>query len=105
VVDKDLSVKVWSARAEDLWGLRPYETLGRNFLNLDIGLPLDGLGNTLRTCLAATDPEVSFEKISDATDRRGKAIRCKITCTPLFEEEPVRVTGVTLIMERTDGVA
>ena len=44
VVDRDLHVRKWSRRAEDLWGLRADEVLQKNFLNLDIGLPVDRLG-------------------------------------------------------------
>jgi len=40
VVDRDLHVRKWSRRAEDLWGMRSDEVLQKNFLNLDIGLPV-----------------------------------------------------------------
>ncbi|HVL36768.1 MAG TPA: CheR family methyltransferase, partial [Burkholderiales bacterium] len=43
VVDTDLHVLVWSARAEDLWGLRAEAVNGRSLLNLDIGLPVGEL--------------------------------------------------------------
>ena len=39
VVDRELKVQVWNARAEDLWGLRPDEAEHRHLLSLDIGLP------------------------------------------------------------------
>ena len=43
VVDRDLHIRKWSRRAEDMWGLRQDEALHKNFLNLDIGLPVDRL--------------------------------------------------------------
>ena len=41
VLDRDLRVQAWNSRAEDLWGVRSDETVGRHLLSLDIGLPLD----------------------------------------------------------------
>src|SRR5205807_1972423 len=41
VVDRELHVIAWNHRAEDLWGLRGDEVKGQNFLNLDIGLPIE----------------------------------------------------------------
>lgn len=52
VVDRDLHVRTWSRRAEDPWGLRADEAVMKNFLNLDIGLPVDQLRAPIRACLA-----------------------------------------------------
>jgi PAS domain-containing protein len=43
VLAPDLSVRVWNQEAQDLWGLRPEETIGQHFLTLDIGQPLEQL--------------------------------------------------------------
>ena len=70
VVDRDLHVRKWSRRAEDMWGLRPDEVLQKNFLNLDIGLPVDRLRAPIRACLAG---ESEFLDVTlDATNRRGR---------------------------------
>ena len=49
VVDRDLRVQMWNAKASDLWGLRDDEVAGEHLLNLDIGLPVDQLRAPLRT--------------------------------------------------------
>jgi len=105
VVDHDMRVKVWSAKAEDLWGLRAEEALGRNFLTLDIGLNVDGLTQSLRNCLAVPRQDHYYETTSQAINRRGRSIQCKVTCTPLFEPMRSAVTGVTLLMEQLDGAS
>ena len=60
----------WNHRAEDLWGLRADEVRGKNFLNLDIGLPIEQLRRPIRACLNG-DAECS-EATVEATNRRGK---------------------------------
>ena len=67
-------VRKWNHRAEDLWGLRADEVLRKNFLNLDIGLPVERLGHPIRACLAG-EAEV-LDVTLDATNRRGRPIRC-----------------------------
>jgi two-component system, chemotaxis family, CheB/CheR fusion protein len=96
VVDKQINVTVWNHQAEDLWGLRPNEVIGKNFLNLDIGLPVEQLKPMIRTCLA--NPK-HFEAITlTATNRRGKTIQCRVSCTPLLPPGD-GVDGVILLME------
>ena len=90
VVDPEMQVEVWSRKSEDLWGLRAEEVLGKHFLNLDIGLPVDQLRPPIRACLAGEASEGAGRL--DATNRRGKAIQCKVTCTPLHgpDHQPLR---------------
>jgi len=51
VMNNDLHVLVWNRRAEDLWGLRREEAIGKHFLNLDIGLPVDLLRPMIKETL------------------------------------------------------
>ena len=81
VVDPNFQVLAWNNRAEDMWGLRSDETLGRNLLNLDIGLPVDQLRQPVRTVLADGAPQVRV--VLDCTSRRGKHMRCAVRATPL----------------------
>jgi two-component system CheB/CheR fusion protein len=99
VVDRNLQVRKWSSRAEDMWGLRSDEAIQKNFLNLDIGLPTDQLRAPIRNSLAGEHEEVTV----DATNRRGKAVRLKVTCTPLVSPTKQAVSGVILLMEPLDG--
>ncbi|HEX2197665.1 MAG TPA: PAS domain-containing protein, partial [Burkholderiales bacterium] len=96
VVDRDLNVMVWNPRAEDLWGLRHDEVRGKTVLNLDIGLPVGELRAPMRACLldGAGHQEVTLT----AVNRRGKSIRCRVTCTPLMSSEQ-KPDGVILMME------
>lgn len=106
VLDQNLQVTIWSHQAEDLWGLRGDEVQGRQFLLLDIGLPVDRLREPIRDCLAGGLP--SEEILLPARNRRGRDITCVVICTPLRDgsKEPC---GVILLMEeqeiQADGAA
>ena len=101
VVDRDLHVRKWSRRAEDLWGLRSDEVVQKNFLNLDIGLPVERLRAPIRSCLGG---EAEFLDLTlDATNRRGRAVQVRVTCTPLTSTPPDTARGVILVMEELDG--
>jgi two-component system CheB/CheR fusion protein len=96
VLDDQLRVQAWNASAEELWGMRAEEVRGRYFLNLDIGLPVEQLRAPMRACLSG---EASNQEIVlDATNRRGRAIECMVTCTPL-EGADGQVGGVILFMD------
>jgi two-component system, chemotaxis family, CheB/CheR fusion protein len=95
VVNAELNVLMWNHRAEELWGLRADEVQGKPLLNLDIGLPVAELRSTLRACLAG---EVDHkEQTIDAVNRRGKQIRCHVSCAPLVAAK--KREGVILLME------
>jgi len=100
VLDPDLYVQIWNSRAEDLWGLRSSEVRGKNFLNLEIGLPADPLRPALRACLSN---ESEYQEINlNAINRRGRPFHCKVTCSPLLNPElGGHVKGVIIVMEDT----
>jgi two-component system, chemotaxis family, CheB/CheR fusion protein len=96
VADGELRIKAWNRGAQDLWGLRADEAEGQHLLNLDIGLPLERLTGPLRACLAG---ESAYEDVTlDATNRRGKAVQCKVSCTPLMDAAN-DIRGVILLMK------
>jgi len=104
VVSENFNVLVWNRRAEDLWGLRAGEVKGKSLLNLDIGLPVERLKKIVRPCL--TGESDYQEAFLDATNRRGKAIRCRVICTPLdlrhtpaLQRRLKERQGVILLME------
>lgn len=80
VVDPGLLVKAWNHRMEDLWGLRAAEVEGKHFLSLDIGLSRDDLRGPIRAALAEGE---GAELTLDCINRRGKAVRCRVTVQPL----------------------
>ncbi len=96
VVDEELRVRAWNEQAAELWGLRPDEVQGQHLLGLDMGLPVDELKPLLRECLngSAERQEITL----DAVNRRGKPIKCRVTCTPLLGPGKQR-QGVILVME------
>lgn len=97
VVDTELRVQIWSKRAEDMWGLRDTEAQHKNFLNLDIGLPVEQLRHQMRQCLSGN---VTVEtSVTNAVNRRGKQITCKVTCMPLLHHSNAKIEGVILMME------
>lgn len=100
VVNRDLSVQIWNYKAEDLWGVRAEEALDQNFLNLDIGLPVEQMRQSIRACLSG-DAENLPELVLDAINRRGRSIQCRVTCTPLLGLEK-QVQGVILLMEEVE---
>ena len=96
IVNRDLEVTGWNAHAESLWGLRSDEALGHSLLALDIGLPIGTVEDRIRKCLdGTTEQEIGT---LEATNRRGKRISCRVSCTPLLSQDG-RSTGVILTME------
>ncbi|MEX2393891.1 MAG: CheR family methyltransferase [Actinomycetota bacterium] len=100
VLDDELRVTSWNAMAEELWGVRADETVGQPFLKLDIGLPLDQLVKALRNCLRGRSARE--ELVVDATDRRGRAISCRVSMVALrdADEHP---RGIVLLMSVADA--
>jgi two-component system CheB/CheR fusion protein len=96
VLDRQLLVQVWNARAEDLWGLRADEVVGESFPGLDIGLPVDRLYAAIRACLEGDDTQESL--VLDGHDRRGRDVRCRVRCAPFRLDGP-GADGVVVITE------
>lgn len=96
VTDGALYVQVWNQQCEDLWGLRSEEVVGSHFLSLDIGLPVEKVKPAVRACISGEQKIV--ELVLPATNRRGKSIQCKITCTPLANYGE-QIQGVMILIE------
>ena len=95
-LDHELRVLVWNAHAEDLWGLRESEVLGRHILSLDVGFPVEQLSAPLKACLTGEHERVEFE--TRATNRRGRTILCRIGLGPLRTRSS-QPRGVILFMD------
>jgi two-component system CheB/CheR fusion protein len=96
VVDRELHVLAWNNRSEDLWGLRTQEVKAQNFLNLDIGITTSQLRPAIREGLSGTRDHSEIRLA--ATNRRGKAITCKVTVTPLMTANH-EIQGAILMMD------
>ncbi|HMK51034.1 MAG TPA: CheR family methyltransferase [Thermodesulfobacteriota bacterium] len=99
VLDARQSILSWNHRAEDLWGLRADEVHGHSLMSLDIGLPLEKLRTAIRACFIGESNHE--EVIVDATNRRGKAIKCRVTCTPIAGPNQEQ-QGTILMMEELE---
>jgi two-component system CheB/CheR fusion protein len=95
VLNNRLSVQLWNGEAVNLWGVSRDEVEGYFFFDLDLGLPLDQLREPVRACQnRALDCQ---EIVLDAVNRRGRAIRCRVICTPLIVVNQQQ--GIILLME------
>jgi two-component system, chemotaxis family, CheB/CheR fusion protein len=98
VVDGQQRVQVWNHHAEELWGLREDEAIGRHLLSLDIGLPVERLAVPLRSVLGGASARE--EAMLDAVNRRGRGIVCATTVLPLASQAPDgAVLGAIVLME------
>ena len=95
VINRDLQVRIWNRRAEDLWGLRSDETVGQHFFNLDIGLPTDALRPLIKQAL--NDGGQLQEVRLKAVNRRGRTLEVRVACMPMGGTDGA--TGVIMLME------
>ena len=100
VLDRDYQVKVWNTRSERLWGVRSDEARDTHFLGLDIGLPVGELKTPIREVLNGLRDTV--ELVVPAVSRRGKAIECRVTISPLQAVDRT-IEGVILLIEELQG--
>ena len=98
VLDSKENIISWNHKAEDLWGLRAEEVQGRSLLSLDI-VPVEKVKVATRACLIG---ESEYEESTlDAINRRGKSIRCRVTCAPIVGANNER-HGSILTMEEME---
>jgi two-component system, chemotaxis family, CheB/CheR fusion protein len=101
VVDANFEVLIWNEQATELWGLRGDEALGRSFLNLDIGLPVGELRGAVRACLTG---EAEHKEVTvDAVNRRGKPMRCRVSCRALVGRSGKREGAIVLMEDAGPG--
>ncbi|MEH2236874.1 CheR family methyltransferase [Nostoc sp.] len=99
VIDSSFNISIWNYMAEDLWGLRSDEVLGQSIFSLDIGLPVEQLRSPIRESLSGK--KQFQEMILNATNRRGREIKCYLAITPLIG---IEIQGVVLMMVDVDKV-
>jgi two-component system CheB/CheR fusion protein len=97
VLDQNLVVRVWTPQAQDLWGLRPEETIGRSLLDLDSGMPAE-LHPLLTTVVVGEQAAVRDHHVR-AVNRRGRTIDLEVTITPLLRSTGTGTAGALLLME------
>ncbi|MEH2317084.1 CheR family methyltransferase [Nostoc sp.] len=100
VIDSSFNISTWNYMVEDLWGLRIDEVLGQSIFSLDIGLPVEQLRSPIRDSLSRK--KQFQEMILDATNRRGRQIKCYLAITPLLG---IEMQGVILMMVDVEKVS
>jgi two-component system, chemotaxis family, CheB/CheR fusion protein len=98
VLGQNLMVRAWNVHATEMWGLRQDEVVGESFVGLGIGLPVRNLERLIANALGGAGYQ---EAIVDAVDRRGRAFRCRVSCSSLRVEQGLG--GVILLMEDDDA--
>jgi two-component system CheB/CheR fusion protein len=101
VIDYDSRIQMWNHTSEDLWGLRADEVVGVSLFSLDIGLPLEPVRAQVDQLLADDRRRVDAIEV-DATNRRGRPVRCRISCSVL--DDPA-IGGVVLMIEAEERSA
>ncbi len=96
VIGEDLKVQAWNHRAEEMWGMRTDEVVGNSFFGLDIGLPVAQLSEQMKDCLEGGS--ALHEATMSATNRRGKAVNCKVSCMPVVNKDGA-IRGVMIITQ------
>ncbi len=99
VIDSSFKILIWNYMVEDLWGLRTDEVLGQSIFSLDIGLPVEQLRSPIRESLSGK--KHFQEMILDATNRRGRQIKCYLAITPLLG---IEMQGAVLMMADVERV-
>jgi two-component system CheB/CheR fusion protein len=95
VLDGGQIVRVWNGCAEELWGIRSADAVGRHLLSLDVGLPVEELRSSVRCALA----DEHSERTVEAIDGRGRAVTCRVSAlSPAIGQGDVR--GLVVLMER-----
>jgi two-component system CheB/CheR fusion protein len=101
VVDADMRLLAWNARAEDLWGIRADEAFNEHLMNLDIGLPVELLRQPIRAQLADSRLEPQA-LVLDAVNRRGRKIQVRVTLTHIRDRSE-SMPAAMLAMEVVEG--
>ena len=99
MLDRERRVQVWNANSTELWGLRAGEVEGQHFLDLDIGLPVEQLKDSIRKVLS--DDAEMLEEHVEAVTRRGKNVECRVRTLPLCTSDG-EVYGAIILMALAD---
>ena len=100
VVDDQHIVTTWNALAEDAWGLRADEVLGRSVFDLDIGLPVEQLRQSIDAGLQHPEPVDNL--VLDAINRRGRPIQCRVRFTRLHSAAQ---PGIVILIDNTPSAS
>jgi two-component system CheB/CheR fusion protein len=96
VLDTELRVKLWRGLSDELWGMRSSEVQDQPIASLDIGLPTRDVRRLVHSALEKSNQPHSA--VVEATNRRGRSIRCRLVAHALRSKDGKPV-GVVLLIE------
>ncbi|MEB3123950.1 MAG: CheR family methyltransferase [Snowella sp.] len=96
VIDRELKILAWSAKSEEMWGLRTEEVQDECLFNLDFGLPLEQIREPINHCLNEDQTQQDF--VISAVNRRGKTFDCRLSIDALWNINKEKF-GVIIIMQ------
>ncbi|MFM7439604.1 MAG: PAS domain S-box protein, partial [Snowella sp.] len=96
VIDRELKILAWSAKSEEMWGLRTEEVQDECLFNLDFGLPLEQIREPINRCLNEDQTQQDF--VISAVNRRGKTFDCRLSIDALWNINKEKF-GVIIIMQ------
>jgi two-component system CheB/CheR fusion protein len=96
VVDRQFNILIWNQASEKFWGLRAEEVQGQSLASLEIGLPVDQLGESIRNCLNGVNKQPNI--IVKAMNRRGQTLDYQISFNVLIAIDQ-ECLGVILFVE------
>jgi len=99
VVSSDLRVREWSPWAEEQWGIRSDEAVGRVVSDLDIGLPVDDIEKLVTSVLREGSGRI--ERVFDAVNRRGRTVHVRVSATSLLDGGGA--DSVVLVLDSREG--
>jgi two-component system CheB/CheR fusion protein len=102
VVDTDMRVLTWNNGAEELWGVRADEAVGSHLTNLDIGLPVEQLRQTIDSQLDSADTAPQT-LVLDAVNRRGRRVQVRIKIATIHDHGGPSPAVVILMDTRPDA--
>ena len=95
VLDKELRIRLWNRQAEELWGVRAEEVIGKPLLGLDIGLPMEEIAQPIRASVSGANGRQELKV--PATNRRGKHFLCRLQAAPMAGSDGAR--SAIILME------
>jgi len=99
VIDQESKVLAWSAKSEEMWGLRTDEVQDESLFSLDFGLPLEQIREPIDNCLNHDQTQQDF--VIAAVNRRGKTFDCRLSIDALWNINKEKF-GVILIMREVE---